>query len=364
MSWIGLRFEVAGAWLAVMALAVAGVGGVARAVASEPALSIPDDAVIPMDVSGAACISRPEAPQWNRYGYAEALIMGRDNQSFNRPLLVDDLGTTSLLTSQNLQFPFGGGVRAFYGEVGCDCRGWEVGYFGLYNQVASATMTEAAAGSKLYLPDALGFKLDPSGADEATFTYASTINNVEANVFHHFLRWNPYREAWLEVDWLTGFRYVNVDESANLGLICCGGTEAPFYRVATRNNMFGGQVGGRARWNWQRWAIECWGKAAILGNAQQQIQNPLVSATGDLLRDARSSSGVTPGMVADINVSTIYRLTDVWGIRAGYNMIWLGGVALAPNQFDFTDTGASGTLRQPNGSIFLMGANLGLEARW
>ena len=155
--------------------------------------------------------------------------------------------------------------------------------------------------------------LDPSGADEATFTYRSTINNVEANMFHHFLRWNPYRKAWLEVDWLTGFRYVNVDETANLGLICCGGTEAPFYRVATRNNMFGAQVGGRARWNWERWAIECWGKAAILGNAQQQIQTPLITSTGDLLRDTRSSSGVVPGMIADINVSTIYRLTEVWG---------------------------------------------------
>lgn len=311
-------------------------------------------------------ITLPPAPTWRRYGYAEALIMGRDNQSFNRPLLVDDLGTTTLLTSQNLQFPFGGGVRAFFGEVGCDCRGWEIGYFGLYNQVASATTTSAAAGAPLYLPGTLGPLLDPSGADTATFTYRSTINNVEANVFHHFLRWNPYREAWLEVDWLTGFRYVNVDETANLGLVCCNATEFPSYRVGTNNNMFGAQVGGRARWNWERWAVECWGKAALLGNAQRQFQDPLVSAEDAILRPARSSTGVTPGMIADLNVSTIYRLTEVWGIRAGFNTIWLGGVALAPNQFDFGDpaAAASGTLRQPNGSIFLMGANLGLEARW
>jgi len=328
----------------------------------QPAADLP-----PADPPPADChVTLPPAPTWTRYGYAEALIMGRDNQSFNRPLLVDDLGTTTYLSSQNLQFPFGGGVRAFYGEVGCDCRGWEIGYFGLYNQVASATTTSAAAGGPLYLPGALGPLLDPSGADSATFTYRSTINNVEANVFHHFLRWNPYREAWLEVDWLTGFRYVNVDETANLGLICCGGTEAPFYRVGTNNNMFGAQVGGRARWNWQRWAVECWGKAAILGNAQRQFQNPVISSQDVVLRDTVVSTGVAPGMIADLNVSTIYRLTDVWGIRAGYNLIWLGGVALAPNQFDFNDptVAGSGKLLQPNGSIFLMGANLGLEARW
>jgi hypothetical protein len=371
--WIGTRTGLS--LVAAALIAVSGPGRPANAVAFDIAADVPEDALPslappaemlqPIDPAPCAeAVQLPPAPNWSRYAYAEALIMGRDNQSFNRPLLVDDLGTTTLLTTQDLQFPFGGGVRAFYGEVGCDCRGWEIGYFGLYNQVATATMTEAAAGTKLYLPGALGPQLDPSGADSATFTYRSTINNVEANVFHHFLRWNPYREAWLEVDWLTGFRYVNVDETANLGLICCGGEEAPFYRVGTTNNMFGAQVGGRARWNWQRWAIESWGKAAILGNAQRQFQDPVISAQGDLLREARSTTGVAPGMIADLNVSTIYRLTDVWGIRAGYNLIWLGGVALAPNQFDFNAATASSTLLQPNGSIFLMGANLGLEARW
>jgi hypothetical protein len=327
---------------------------------------VPSEVIAPAPITPAAGFGLPMAPDWTHYGYAEALIMGRDNQSFNRPLLVDAPGTTTFLSTQNLQFPFGGGARVFYGEVGCDCRGWEIGYFGLYNQVATASTTSAAAGAPLFLPGSLGPLLDNSGADVATFTYASNINNVEANMFHHFLRWNTYRGAWLEVDWLTGFRYVNVSETANLGLVCCNNTEFPYYRVGTNNNMFGGQVGGRARWNWERWAIETWGKAAIMGNAQQQFQDPLLSADGALLRDARVTNGVAPGMIADINVSTIYRLTDVWGIRAGFNTIWLGGVALAPNQFDFGDPAAptSGTLLQPNGSIFLLGANLGLEARW
>ena len=70
------------------------------------------------------------------------------------------------------------------------------------------------------------------------------------------------------------------------------------------------------------------------------------------------------GFIGDVNLSAIYRLTEVWGIRAGYNLIWIDGLALAPNQFDFTNTETSGTLLASGGGIFMHGANLGLEARW
>jgi PAS domain S-box-containing protein len=40
------------------------------------------------------------------------------------------------------------------------------------------------------------------------------------------------------------------------------------------------------------------------------------------------------------------------------------GVALAPNQLDFTNTPDSGTDVHTNGGVFFHGVNLGLEARW
>ena len=68
------------------------------------------------------------------------------------------------------------------------------------------------------------------------------------------------------------------------------------------------------------------------------------------------------GFVGDLNVSAVYRLNDVWGIRAGYSTVWITGLALAPDQFDFTDTDFAGIAG--GGGMFLSGANLGLEARW
>lgn len=336
------------------------------AVVGEPTLAIPAEVAEPLDVSAAPRMNRPAAPDWTRYSFAEALIMGRDNQALNQPLVVavdpNTFAETTALGTQDLQFPYGGGFRTFYGYLGPDCRGWEIGYFGLYGLTASAAVP--AADGIYAFPEFFG--PDPAElGDTVTVTNTTTINNVEANMFHHFERWNMYREAWLEVDWLTGFRYVGVEDAARIDLVCCNGLDTYTYRVGTRNNMFGGQIGGRARLNWRRWALEGWGKAAILGNAAEQYQDPVVSTEGIPLRDyAASSTGTSAAMVADLNISAIYRLTQVWGIRAGFNTIWLGGTALALNQFDFSPSTDAGTVLQQGGSMFLSGVNLGLEGRW
>jgi hypothetical protein len=70
------------------------------------------------------------------------------------------------------------------------------------------------------------------------------------------------------------------------------------------------------------------------------------------------------GMIADINLTGIYRINETWGLRVGYNLVWLTGVALAADQWDFNPSTAGGTAIQGTGSVFLNGANLGLEARW
>ena len=65
-----------------------------------------------------------------------------------------------------------------------------------------------------------------------------------------------------------------------------------------------------------------------------------------------------------MNGTLIYRLTDRWGLRAGYNFYWLTNAALAPNQFDFATAEGAGTGINDNGGLFLHGANLGTEYRW
>lgn len=305
-------------------------------------------------------------PAWKSYAITEALIMGRDNQSANDPLIVESLTDPAnvLLSGQDLQFPFGGGVRAFYGVRNPDQNGWEVGYFGLYGQSASAA-TSLPAGSEQFLqaPGGLGDLLT-SEAQSATVTWNSTINSAEVNVFSNTIDWSDRYGTWRSVDWLAGFRYVGVEESATIGILSCEGAGPPVpYGVHTSSNLFGFQLGTRRRIEWQRWALEGWAKAAVMGGCLQQRQDAVVDWLAVQVRDPQSSTKTDVGFVGDINLSAIYRLNDIWGIRAGYNTIWINGVALAPNQFSYALDSAANPVRGGDG-IFLHGANLGLEARW
>jgi hypothetical protein len=146
---------------------------------------------------------------------------------------------------------------------------------------------------------------------------------------------------------------------------CCvdDRVEVP-YTVHTRNNLFGGQVGSRARWTWNRWALEGWAKAGLFGNAQKQYQDALIDYRFVQQREPRWANGSEVAFLADLNVSAIYRLNDVWGIRVGYSTVWIDGLALAPSQFDYANTTVAGTQLRGGDGIFLSGANLGLEARW
>ena len=58
------------------------------------------------------------------------------------------------------------------------------------------------------------------------------------------------------------------------------------------------------------------------------------------------------------------KITDCLTARVGYNMLWVEGIALAPNQLDFTFTPTSGTALCRAGGAFLHGLTLGLEGRF
>jgi hypothetical protein len=82
------------------------------------------------------------------------------------------------------------------------------------------------------------------------------------------------------------------------------------------------------------------------------------------VRSARSASEGGVGFIGDLTTNLAYKLSDSWRVRAGYNFLWLSGVALAPNQFDFAATPTAGSGLNGGAGVFLHGANLGLEATW
>jgi hypothetical protein len=218
---------------------------------------------------------------------------------------------------------------------------------------------------------------DFNDRDSARATYASTLNSAEANLFSRiddggFGRHAP--QPWRRcdgycrgtMDWLAGFRWAGLEEASTLTLDGGGIPVTGGYAVRSSTQLFGAQLGGRGRMEWERWAIEGWAKAALCGAAVNQSQSPIVDAVvpDPPIRDAQASAEGGVGFIGDLNATLVYRLTETWGLRAGYNLIWLSGVALAPNQFDFGAETTSGSDLHGGAGLFLHGASLGLEARW
>ena len=305
------------------------------------------------------------------YLIVDALLLDRDNRTGSRPLVIDGNTGQTVIGTGNLDFPVAGGVRAFVGRHGCDACGWELGYLGVYGMSAS---TMATGSANLDIAPPLNSQVASlAGASLADASYDSTLNGFEANllateIYAHQPRHTGYeieRVPYVAtIDWLAGFRWAGLDERAAIALTTPGlGTSQ--YAVRSSSNLFGGQIGARGRIDWDRWAFEGQAKAAVAGSVLSQSQAPVVDAiSGEVYRSARGGNAGDVGGIFEWNTSIVKRLGEVWSVRAGYTMIWLTGVALAPNQFDFSLDTLAGTTVAGGQTVWLQGATVGLEARW
>ena len=321
-------------------------------------------------------------PDWSQYGFVDFLFLQRDNATSGTVITEERVGggtqRVPVFTTRSMQAATAPGVRLFYGELGPDCMGWEVGYLGVYGMFGAVDRSSLT--DSLVIPG-----INPPGwssADEVRPTYASSLNTVEANIFTY--RCCPECSSdtflWSHLgnkpvchcsNWLVGFRWAGLEEQADLNVLCCRNTSDEFtsYSVQTSSQMLGPQVGFRGRRQWKNWAVEGWAKAMLAGTLLSSNADPIFSSLAPSppnqpFRGSRRLIDTGVGFLGDLNYTLTRRLNDTWWLRLGYNMIWLSGVALAPDQWDFTNTSTSGTTLVGGGGVFLHGANLGLEARW
>lgn len=335
-----------------------------------------DDAMMTEEDVVAAHCPPSCGPSGEDYAVFDVLFLQRDDATNNQPFAIanDNASApgTFLMTTRSMTPTVAPGARLFYGRRTSDCTGWEAGYLGVYGMYGDAL---AAGTNQVNVPGDLGENVP--GFTDATFVeadYWSSLNSAELNVFRSNVHEGCDPCARLackrcyhrsSVDWLAGFRWASLEEQATLGVIGRAGDRPTPYTVKTSSNLIGFQVGVRGRTEWRRLAFEGGIKTALAGATLYQSQSDIASPiNGFVARTARSSSTGGVGMIADINLAAIYRINRVWGLRAGYNMLWLSGVALAPSQFDFSFDGDSGLGLDHGAGLFLNGASLGLEARW
>lgn len=306
------------------------------------------------------CYSCYRGPQY--YAMGEFVLYDRNNRSTRTPLLEDN-SLNPLLFTDDLDFDYEPGVRVRLGRKNgpCShCDACEIEYLGIFDWDASATLVDS---NNLNLPGALGSGVVNGivTAEEVRINYESSLHSIEANCVKCYCD-----DGCRRVELLCGFRYLRLDENLNIASNNVNQVDA-IYDIDVDNNLYGFQVGVRARGQCScRWGWEAVGKAGSYGNDARQSQFIIDNLPGTPF-NLRPPTGASEGSVAfvgELSLTPMYKLNEIWTLRGGYNLLWIEGVALAPDQLDFTDTPTSGTSIDTGSGVFAHGFSAGLEARF
>lgn len=192
-------------------------------------------------------------------------------------------------------------------------------------------------------------------AGTGAFASGSDLYSVEANLL---------RKVSDDVSLLLGFRWLQLDDSLHFRFTPAAGATRTDLAIDADNDLFGLQTGAVGTL-FERGAFSLvgWGKAGVYHNDAGQISRvdlpflPLVGATNDSDEDT--------SFVGDIGLIGIRRVSDCWAIRAGYQLLWINNVALAPEQLTgINDVTVPVSVVNNRGDVFYHGALLGLQANW
>ena len=189
--------------------------------------------------------------------------------------------------------------------------------------------------------------------------YATKLYDAELN-----LRWNPC----CRVTMLAGFRWMNLGENL-VGTL--NPTTFPseqsfwnFWNTTTKNNLYGLQIGADAKlFERGRFSIDVLAKAGIFDDNAEQT-----TAVSVIFKQMRTGSASTnhAAFVGETGLQCKFQVTKGLLLKAGYEAIWLEGVALAPGQVQETNVTILPMAVQAIGvncdsGVFYHGATAGLE---
>jgi hypothetical protein len=222
-------------------------------------------------------------------------------------------------------------------------------------------------------------------ADIQTFTVNSEMHNWELNlrlsprgrpdqlVLHPNGRWRRECQPGTYMSYLVGLRYMTLGDGAlwhGQGTIDDNGDVhfiSADYNVKTENDLLGLQIGSELTFRRCKWS---WGVRAKVGpyiNFARDVQDIKNNAIGDPFNSVFLDSRLIAkkqiiSLVGEVGFEATYKFKPNLMGRAAYDFMWINGLALAPEQYQFTTTPISAI--NTNGSIFSHGLSLALEWCW
>ena len=304
--------------------------------------------VVPWEPGNALEVVEPDADgKYTRWSAVrvEALLLWRDAPQ-SLPL-VDFAAGGRALDARDLHAGGAAGPRFTLLSEDTDGEGSEIGYFDVASFQATREVPTVAAGYTTVdgLDGAAGTSIDG-----ATAGLSSRIKSLEV------IGRARTSQRWVST---SGFRWVEWQESFSL----LTGPER--FGARAINSLYGHQWGLEGvLWRpTTALALEGVAKAGIYGNVSKQ--DSLLAGSGGLSSIATDTARVA--FVGETGLTGTWQVREWLRARAGYQALWLGGIASATNQLQGQSLAAGSPQRgstNTGGSVVLQGVNLGLEAHW
>ena len=187
-------------------------------------------------------------------------------------------------------------------------------------------------------------------------------------------RWRRECAPGTYMSYLVGLRYMTVGDGFlwhSQGVIddpdTGQHTVTGDYKVQTENDMLGLQIGAdlifrRCKWSWGVHSKV--GPYVDFARCKQNIQtvpwgDPFTTV---VLNDQFQAIKHKAALVGEVGFEANYKFTPSLTGRVAYDFMWISGLALAPEQLQFTAT-PEPTINT-NGNIFSQGLTMGLEWSW
>lgn len=316
------------------------------------------------------------APRWFDYSLEYMYLNRETTVSPNINLTSAGVAGPTVLSTDELDFNASHSFRFTAMLQAGAGSNWEFNYFGLHFFNAEASVSDDTNSLFSVFSDFgtnpfLGFE----GTDESDFQavrYNSDFDNFEIN----------FRQRWTapncryQGSWLVGVRYFKLEE--NFLYLTEGdtfnGIPGPRQQIAfvtdVNNSLTGAQIGG------DLWAcivpgIKIGGelKVGVYGNHAGVDNLILSSAVPAPFEEDLNRNDVA--FVGEANFQALYRINYNWTLKFGYTLLYVDGVALAPNNFNTTPPAVLFPTPEnrvafidTNSSVFYHGFTGGLEFLW
>lgn len=311
------------------------------------------------------------------YGGAEALWFDR-SRNLRKPIATEVNTFTGAvagsLSTNSIPYDLSAGTRLTLGEhLGRDHldrdRNMEIVYYGGLSYYQTDSLN-ARDGNVIITP--LGNVPGFVGATSYQTKHNTIFNSLEWNyklarrlgrdqlVMGPNGNWSRHAERGFLPALIVGTRLVNVNDSFDL--LAGGNDRAGDYTIDAQNWLWGLNLGGEliSQNEFFYWGLR--GRATPSMNFAANQQNYYGAQQGTVSTRASSADIFAAGFVGDLSLLAGWQITPNFSVKAGYEFLWVGGIATAPRQFDLE--GIRNDKMDPGGQIFFNGLSLGCEGSW